>query len=54
MSNLYLESCRVFKECGDGLRLDNFAAFAQSYFNSKAVEITKMMRECKAVAFVEK
>lgn len=28
----YVESCRVFKEAGDGLRLDNLAVTASRWF----------------------
>lgn len=54
MANLFLESCKVYKEAGDGLRLDNFAVFVQSYFNEKAKEVTKAMRENRSVTFVTK
>lgn len=44
MRNLFLESCRVYKESGDGLRLDNLAIPAFGWFNEKAKEFVKLAR----------
>lgn len=54
MRNLFMESCKVYKEPGDGLRLDNFAVFVQAYFNEHGKEVAKAMRENRAVTFVTK
>lgn len=39
MRNAFVESVRVFKESGDGLRLDNLAPLAQGYFKAKSLEL---------------
>ena len=44
MRNLFLESCRVYKESGDGLRLDNLAISAFGWFNEKAKEFVKLTK----------
>ena len=41
---LMLESCRVYKESGDGLRLDNLAIPAFGWFNEKAKEFVKLTK----------
>lgn len=35
--NCYLESCRVYKQAGDGLRLDNVAPLAYRWFHGAAM-----------------
>jgi len=43
--NLYLESCRVYKEPGDGLRLDNLAVAAAVAFGDKAKDFISKAKE---------
>lgn len=38
---LMLESCRVYKEAGDGLRLDNVAPVAYAFFKSACMVFLK-------------
>ena len=38
---LTLESCRVYKEAGDGLRLDNVAPVAYTFFKSACMVFLK-------------
>lgn len=38
---LILESCRVYKEAGDGLRLDNVAPVAYAFFKSACMVFLK-------------
>lgn len=38
---LMLESCRVYKEAGDGLRLDNVAPGAYAFFKSACMVFLK-------------
>jgi len=37
--NAFVESCRVYKEAGDGLRLDNLAIPAYAYFKKASDDL---------------
>lgn len=43
--NLYMESCRVYKEPKDGLRLDNLSQAAYSWFFSFGNSFVKAIKE---------